>query len=130
MIIFSGLNIQSEAVIFDYTIGDIHPKEEYEYEFTYEGYETANIDIVHIEFPEITVSTMDEILRSEGTEVSSLTVTLLWNAEENLDLTFVCDEQTTINSSNKGGKNDCRAKLDIEKNEKDFDSERGDGSFG
>ena len=67
---------------------------------------------------------------AEGTEIHALSITLLWNADEDLDVTFYCDEQTTINSSNKGGKNDCRAKLDIEKNEKDFDSERGDGSFG
>ena len=45
--------------------------------------------------------------------MSKVSVTLLWNAEENLDLTFSCDEWTTIDSKNADGPNDCGAVLDI-----------------
>ena len=40
--------------------------------------------------------TLDYILRELGTEIDQMTVTLLWNAEEDLDLTFNCDDGTTI----------------------------------
>ena len=42
---------------------------------------------------------MNNILRGEGTQVDQLTITLLWNADDDLDLSFVCDDTVEVNWS-------------------------------
>ena len=40
---------------------------------------------------------------AEGTEIHALSITLLWNADEDLDVTFYCDDGVTLNWDNPKG---------------------------
>ena len=57
---------------------------------------------------------INEILLAEGTEITALTISLFWNADEDLDLTFYCDDGTVIDWNNKNGGNACGAELDVD----------------
>lgn len=90
MLILSGLNENGETIIFDYQIGLITPSEQLTYSFLYEDTLTT-IDTIRVLFPsELNGDTLNQILAAENAYVHTLTITLLWNAEEDLDLNFMC----------------------------------------
>ena len=93
------------------------PLEPYEYSFQYPGpfqYTEEEVDSIEVYFPEINDITLNNILRNEGTYVDALTITLLWNADDDLDLAFICDDGETIDWGNKEGNNACGAIYDVE----------------
>ena len=73
---------------------------------------------------------LESILLSEGSGVDQLTITLLWNTDDDLDVSFTCDDGQILNWNNMDGPNECGAVYDVEQGDRDYDSERGDGSFG
>ena len=83
------------------------------------------------QFPEITPESINKILKNAGSHADHLTITLLWNTDDDLDLGFDCiDDGKTINWGNKDGPNDCEATYDVEQGKPNYNIERGDGSFG
>ena len=132
MLIFSGLDASGLPIIFDYFTATIDPSlgPEYPYSFTYEDPAGSTVDTIEVSFPEITADSIYAILMGGGAEPHALTITLLWNAEEDLDVTFTCNDGVTIDWYNQGGENSCGARLDVEQTISDYDTERGDGSLG
>ena len=57
---------------------------------------------------------MNNILRGEGTQVDQLTITLLWNADDDLDLSFVCDDTVEVNWNYRDVENQCQGIYDVE----------------
>jgi len=53
------------------------------------------------------------MLRAIGTEIKEFSITLIWNAEEDLDLSFTCSDGTVIDNSG-GSENECGANFDID----------------
>jgi len=50
-----------------------------------------------------------------GIQIDTLTITLLWNAEADLDVSFTCDDDgVTIDWTNMDGNNTCGAILDVD----------------
>ena len=98
-------------MIFDYIEGIIDPEENpaFEYSFTYIDPRIDQIDEIEVEFPIIDDDTLYMILMGEGTYPHALTITLLWNAEEDLDITFTCNDGVTLDWNNKAGDNSCGA---------------------
>ena len=73
---------------------------------------------------------LEAITSWAGSAPDKLTVTLLWDAEEDLDLAFVCQDGVKINWDNSKGENGCAAVYDVEEGIAEYGSERGDGSVG
>ena len=60
-----------------------------------------------------------------------MVITLLWNADDDLDLAFTCiDDNVKIDWSNAKGENICGAVYDVANSEEEYNSVRGDGSLG
>lgn len=76
------------------------------------------------------VENLQSILSAEGTSVNELTITLFWNADEDLDVTFQCVDGVTIDWSNREPDNTCGARQDVDQIQDQYNQERGDGSFG
>ena len=62
--------------------------------------------------------------------MDSLSITLLWNSDEDLDLSFNCEDGVTIDWSYREATNDCGGVYDVEQGITQYNKERGDGSFG
>ena len=114
MLIFSGM-VDGTPYVYDYIIGILDPALDplYQYEFQFDyadviRYEEPPIETVD---PKIEGPVINEILNGEDTEMSTLSITLFWNADEDLDLTFICDQYNTIDWDNAHGHNDCGASL-------------------
>ena len=119
MLIFSGLDRNGNVIIFDYILdtidAEINPM--YEFSYTYnvpseaiiEGYDELDLSITYIDG-----ESMKQIIEASGSETDKLVISLLWNAEEDLDLAFTCEDDVRIDWSNSKGENECGAVYDVE----------------
>ena len=79
--------------------------------------ETATFDDFNVmpeydpNFPYMTSDNIDLVLEDLDVEASDLTVSLFWNADADLDLTFQCHDGVTIDASET--ENECLGSLDI-----------------
>ena len=131
LIVFSGLDAGGNPVVFDYTMGTLDPQinTEADYQFTYPGPDGPPVEHVEVEFPEANGNGVNKMLKGIGTEMSELSITLLWNAEEDLDLQLTCPDGTSVDYETDAA-NECGAAFDGDQTAADYDTERGDGSFG
>ena len=131
LLIFTGIDDNENPVIFDYYMATMDAEStEYSYKYTYTDPSKLMIQQIEFEIPEITEEGISQILTTEGTQMYPLSITLLWNAEEDLDLTFTCDDGITLDWDNPKISNQCGAKIDIQESSNSFNAERGDGSKG
>ena len=64
---------------------------------------------IKLDFPRMDGSSIDQILNFYNTQVQSLTITLFWNAQEDIDLSFECYDGVIINYDNMLEPNMCDA---------------------
>ena len=130
LLIFSGLDANGDLMIFNYIEASIDPAVSTNYAYSFIYYDPEVISSL----PAISWVTGDQlgsIIDGEGLSAThSLIITLLWNAEQDLDLTFDCDDGTTIEYSSPDSPNYCGASLGLDMMATDYNQERGDGSFG
>jgi len=128
--VFSGLNFYGEPEIYDYVQGILDPEDqsEFEFSFTYTSPKDPTLDEINIEFTEVNSEKINEILNDNEYQVDTLTITLLWNAEEDLNLSFNCDDETTIDINNEASDNTCEATFDLDQDSSHYNTKRGDGS--
>ena len=75
--------------------------------------------------PQFNPDQLDAILDEGGAEAAPLRITLVWDTDVNMDLSFNCnDDADAINQDNREGYNVCGARLDV------YEEDRDDGSFG
>ena len=67
----------------------------------------------------------------DNTAIRPLTVSLFWNAREDLDVSFLCAEDgELIGHQSRDAPNVCGASLDVDEDQDRYNAQRGDGSLG